>query len=465
MGEIKSKLDTAGWGLQSIIRELLQSVGTQMVSTIISIAIIFWINPLMSLFAVAGLSFFLILSVAPVLKAGDLENKLYNIWDKSYGKAEDAMTNIQAVKQATTEDYERTRFEESMTKELAPIWVKNNEIWQTMSFNQQVTILSLQIIVFLWSLYLIQVNQMTIGELISFNAYLGILFGPFSQLLSMSKTLQSGIVNISSVEKSLSIPSENYLPTNAVEKEIKGDLEFKNVNFLYHKNQPVLKNINVKINSGEVVALVGESGVGKSTFIDLISAYNLPTNGKIFIDGVDIKKIGLKSLRSQIAIVPQEVLLFNESIESNIIYGNFKATKNEIKTSAQKAHALEFIEKLPKKWNQLVGERGVKLSGGQKQRVAIARAILRNPKILILDEPTSALDAKSEKIIQDSLEELMRGRTTFIIAHRLSTVRRADKILVFKDGEIVETGKHDELIQRRDGVYRHLYELQVGLHQ
>ena len=172
----------------------------------------------------------------------------------------------------------------------------------------------------------------------------------------------------------------------------------------------------------------------------------------------------LRKLRQQIAVVPQEVVLFNDTIKTNIKYGNFTATDEEIKKAAVKAHALDFIEKFPEKWEQVVGERGVKLSVGQKQRVAIARAILRSPRILVLDEPTSALDAGSEKIITDSLDELMKGRTTFIIAHRLSTVRKADKILVFKEGKVIESGTHDELLKLEGGEYRRLYELQIGLH-
>ena len=212
------------------------------------------------------------------------------------------------------------------------------------------------------------------------------------------------------------------------------------------------------------MALVGESGVGKSTLIDLISAYHFPTKGEVLIDGHDIRDINLRSLRSQIGVVPQEVVLFNDSIRMNVQYGNFEATDEEIQQATVKAHALAFIEKFPQKWEQMVGERGVKLSVGQKQRVAIARAILRNPRILILDEPTSALDAGSEKIITESLDELMRGKTTFIIAHRLSTVRKADIILVFKEGRVTESGTHQELLMIEGGEYRRLYELQIGLH-
>jgi len=225
----------------------------------------------------------------------------------------------------------------------------------------------------------------------------------------------------------------------------------------------VLIEVSFHAAAGKSVALVGESGVGKSTLCDLCSGYFQPSKGKILIDGHNVRRLDLKFLRSQIAVVPQELLLFNDTIKANIRYGSFGASDAAVMSAAKKAHADDFIQKFPRKYSQLVGERGIKLSVGQKQRIAIARAILRNPRILILDEPTSALDAKSEAIIRESLVALMAGRTTFIIAHRLSTVRRADMILVLDKGRIVERGRHEELIQIPDGVYRKLYELQIGL--
>jgi ABC-type multidrug transport system fused ATPase/permease subunit len=263
-------------------------------------------------------------------------------------------------------------------------------------------------------------------------------------------------------EKTLSLPKEIYSPENAVVlPAIKGEVEFKDVYFAYKKGKPVLEGVNFKVKVGEVIALVGESGMGKSTLVDLISAYYFPTKGKVLIDGHNSRNFDLKFLRSQIAVVPQEVVLFNDTIEANIKYGSFGASLSRIKEAAAKANALEFIEKFSKKWKQIVGERGIKLSVGQKQRVAIARAILRNPKILILDEPTSALDAKAERAIAESLEELMKGKTTFIIAHRLSTVRKANRIFVLKNGRIAEEGRHDELIKKPKGIYRELYRLQT----
>ena len=214
---------------------------------------------------------------------------------------------------------------------------------------------------------------------------------------------------------------------------------------------------------GEALALVGESGVGKSTMIALISGYYFPNSGNVLVDGVDTREWNLTELRKHIAVVPQEIALFNESIRMNIRYGTFNATDVEVEKAAQQAHIGDFIASLPNGYETLVGERGIKLSVGQKQRVAIARALLRNPNILLLDEPTSALDSETEKLTAESLDQLMRGRTTFTIAHRLSTVRKADRILVIKNGKIAEEGKHDELVKIRGGTYRHLYELHIGL--
>jgi len=272
-------------------------------------------------------------------------------------------------------------------------------------------------------------------------------------------------VALERAEKILSLPEEKYSPENGVILDgIKGDVEFRNVSFYYSKKQGnILNNISFKAGLGDKIALVGESGVGKSTLIDLMSGYFWSQSGKIFIDGHNLRNLDLKFLRSHVALVPQDIILFNDSVKNNIKYGSFGASDANVFKAAKFAHADEFIDAFPKKYNQMVGERGIKLSMGQKQRIALARAFLRDPRILILDEPTSALDAKSEKYIQESLLELMRGRTTFIIAHRLSTVREADKIIVLDKGAVAETGSHDELMKKPDGIYRKLYELQVGL--
>jgi subfamily B ATP-binding cassette protein MsbA len=223
----------------------------------------------------------------------------------------------------------------------------------------------------------------------------------------------------------------------------------------------VLKDINLSIRRGEITAIVGKSGVGKTTLVDLLPRFHDPSKGAIFIDGIDISMATLKSLRNQLGVVSQDVILFNDTVKNNIAFGKFDAKDDEIMSAAEAAYAHEFIAGLPQGYETVIGERGVRLSGGQRQRLSIARAILKNPPILILDEATSSLDTESEVMVQKALENLMENRTTFVIAHRLSTIRRATRIIVLDKGRIVESGTHEELI-RTGGMYKRLYELQFS---
>ncbi|HEX9614991.1 MAG TPA: ATP-binding cassette domain-containing protein, partial [Bacteroidota bacterium] len=230
----------------------------------------------------------------------------------------------------------------------------------------------------------------------------------------------------------------------------------------YVEDTPALRHVSFKVHAGEKVALVGPSGSGKTTLVNLIPRFYEIGNGGIYLDGRDIRSIPLNTLRSMIAIVPQEVLLFAGTIYDNIRYGRLEASEREIREAATIANAHAFIDRLDKQYETEVGERGVQLSGGQRQRIAIARAVLRNPKILLLDEATSALDTESELAVQEALDRLMEGRTSFIIAHRLSTVYRCDRIFVLEQGNIIEEGKHDELLRKDSGLYKRLYTLQFS---
>lgn len=464
MGEVADKINRAADWLYRIVCDVIISLAPQFLSVIMALVISFWVNYLLTFVLIFGVLIYVGILVRVAPSMATLQRKSNRAYNKAFGAAYDVVVNAQPVKQSVSEKYEQNKIFKNFRLKASKIWAQMMSIWQGMSFYQRLIISITQFVIYVISIFLIYQNKMTLGELVMFNGYAAMFFGPFAKLGHNWQVFQNGLIAVERGDKILSVPKEIYTPEKApVLSDIKGEIEFKDVFFAYKNGKPVLEGINLKVSPGEIIALVGESGMGKSTLVDLISAYYFPASGKVLIDGHNTKNLDLKFLRSKISVVPQEVILFNDTIEVNIKYGSFGASLKKVQEAAQKAYALEFIEKFPKKWKQIVGERGVKLSGGQKQRVAIARAILRNPKILILDEPTSALDAKSESIIRKSLEELMKGKTTFIIAHRLSTVRKADKILVLDKGKIAEMGTHEELMKIKSGIYRKLYELQIGI--
>ncbi len=301
-------------------------------------------------------------------------------------------------------------------------------------------------------------NHFTAGDFIAIVGAIGSMYTPIKRAISRYNNISVHLPSIKRVFDILEAKPGIADREDSVKfEEFSRDIEFSDVEFSYSdSSERILKGISLKIEKGETVALVGNSGGGKSTIVNLIPRFFDVTGGSIKIDGVDVRDYKVKSLRKSIGIVPQETFLFAGTILSNIKYGNSEASMEDVIEAAKKANAHEFIEKLEKGYETEVGERGVKLSGGQKQRIAIARAILENPQILILDEATSALDNESERLVQDALEKLMKGKTTFVIAHRLSTIINSDKIVVIQQGEIKEIGKHEELLEK-DGIYKGLY--------
>jgi subfamily B ATP-binding cassette protein MsbA len=304
-------------------------------------------------------------------------------------------------------------------------------------------------------------GAITLGEFVSFLAALMLAYQPVRALAGMNIGIQEGITSAKRIYEIIDEKNEINNDEKAPSLKLKNaSIEFKNISFTYPDGTHALKNLSAKIEGGTKVGLVGVSGSGKTTFLNLIPRFFHLKNGSILVDGQNINDINLKSLRKEISLVSQDVILFDDTIRSNILYGNTLATENEIKQACKFAAAEDFVEKLPNKYETMIGENGVKLSGGQKQRLSIARAILKDSSIILLDEATSSLDSESEAVIQNAIENLTKNKTTIIIAHRISTVMKCDKILVFENGKIVEEGKHEFLVNNST-IYKKLYEKQI----
>jgi len=305
-------------------------------------------------------------------------------------------------------------------------------------------------------------GDLTIGELTSFIATLFLMYGPAKKLSRVNANLQQAIAASERIFEMLDTHSEVAEKPNAPDLARFSDtIVFRDVTFGYDEGRRILRGVNMTVAAGQMIAIVGRSGAGKTTMVNLLPRFYDVTGGCIEVDGVDIRDVSLASLRRQIGIVTQETVLFDDTVASNIAYGAPGASQGDIEAAARAANAHDFIQGLASGYQTVIGERGQRLSGGQRQRLAIARALLRNAPILVLDEATSALDAESELLVQEALTNLMMNRTSFVIAHRLSTIRRADAIIVLERGRIVEVGRHDELLARPSGAYAALYQMQL----
>lgn len=465
-GDIWDRIRRAENAITSVLEQVIINLAPQILSVFVGIVVAYAIHPIYAFILGGGISLYLLTLWKIASPMGVIMEQAQKTWGEAYGRAHDAVGNYQTVKQAGAEEYEGNIIMRKFREESYRAWNKVEEIWSRIGFFQRIIVAGTQLTIFIFSVAFVRAGTISLGDLIALNAYAGMAFGPFVNLGFNWQYIQNAAISLERANEMLATVPEPYVPEKqGGAAKISGAVAFDHVTFAYEDEQePVLKDINFSIEPGQTVALVGESGGGKTTTVDLISGYYFPQEGEVQIDSMPIRELGVAAVRKAIAVVPQEPVLFNDTIKANIAYAKPDATDEEIREAARRAHADEFIEHFSEKYEQLVGERGVKLSVGQKQRVAIARAILRDPTILILDEPTSALDAKTERFINESLHQLMRGRTTFIIAHRLSTVREADRILVYDKGHVVEEGRHEDLIQKEDGVYRRLYEYQIGLH-
>jgi ATP-binding cassette subfamily B protein len=372
---------------------------------------------------------------------------------------EEVLSSIRVVKAFAREDYEQKRFERE-SRESVEKALRARNFKAKLPPIVEIIVACGTCLVLWYGARLVLAGSLTGGELLVFLLYLGKMYKPMRELSKMTDTISKADVGWERIREVLENESQvRDRPGAKRAPRFKGKIEFEHVRFAYNGNGAVLEDLTLDIQPGQMVALVGPTGAGKTTIVSLLPRFYEANGGEIRIDGVDIRRFKQKSLREQISFVLQETLLFRATVAQNIAYGKPQATHEEIVRAARLANADEFIDRMPDGYETMIGERGVTLSGGQRQRITIARAIIRNSPILILDEPSAGLDAESEKLVFDALDKLMQGKTSIVIAHRLATVRRADVIFVIDGGRVVEQGTHDELLTR-GGLYARLYDLQ-----
>ncbi|MFW6323891.1 MAG: ABC transporter ATP-binding protein, partial [Desulfovibrionales bacterium] len=376
------------------------------------------------------------------------EQTLLDRWASIYSRFNEVLSGIMTVRSFAMEDFEKNRFLTNVSK-VNRIVIKGIGFDTRVGAAQNFVVTGARIAAIGFGGWLVLRGEATVGTLVAFLGYVGGMFGPVQGLTGIYRTLRTARVSLEQIFTILD--REDHLKDHPEAQDIetiRGKVDFDRVTFSYEGNtQPVLEDFDLSVQPGEMIAIVGPSGAGKTTLMGLLQRFYDPDQGSVRIDGQDLRMIKQKSVRKRIGVVLQDALLFNESIRDNIAYGRPSATFKEIEDAARAAHAHEFITKLDKRYDTMAGERGTRFSAGERQRIAIARALLKNPPLLVLDEATSALDAESETKVQAALENLVYGRTTFVIAHRLSTVVNADRIIVLKDGQIHECGRHEDLVQ------------------
>ena len=381
---------------------------------------------------------------------------------KTTGVLADAIGNHSSIQFFTGNEYEK-KYAGDVIEEQQKATIFNWYLWEGLTVIQSFYIIITEFIIFWVAIGDWQISLITLPVMILLQTYFVRLGDNLWSFAGIVRTYYDGIANAQEMALIFDTPYEIVDKPIEIAKNIKGEVVFDKVTYVYkNNNTKVLDDFSLTVPAGQKIAIVGPSGSGKTTFVRLLMRLFNLIDGKIMIDGIDISKISQENLREQIAFVPQDPVLFHRTLMENIRYGRRDATDEEVLVAAHLAHCDEFIDQLPEKYETYVGERGIKLSGGERQRVAIARAILKNAPILILDEATSSLDSHSEALIQDALVKLIKGKTTIVIAHRLSTIRQMDRIIVIKNGKIVEDGNHDELANKQGGVYKKLWDLQAG---
>ena len=421
-------------------------------------AFLFWTNPFLAACILAPIPIIVGISMKFWRPMTQMFYRVGQKWARLHIHLNESLSGIRVVKAFAKEDSEFAKFTKR-NQELRESGVQADRRWFTV-FGAMMFFTALGTLI-CWTVggKMVIDRQLTIGEFYQINAYLALVYGPLQWFAAVNNWFSRAMAGADRIFEVIDMEKEAYKTDTGLNHPIVGEVEFRNVRFGYDKSNPVLKNIQFTAKPGEMIGLVGKSGAGKSTTINLIARFYEPDAGEIRIDGINYKEMSLQNLRRQIGIVLQEPFLFNGTIADNIAYGKPGASLEEIMAAARAANAHNFIVQKPDGYDTMVGERGSKLSGGERQRVSIARAILHNPRILILDEATSSVDVETEKQIQEAISHLVEGRTTFAIAHRLSTLRNASRLIVLDRGEIVEIGTHEELMEKK-GVFFNLVQTQ-----
>jgi len=462
VGDLTSRISADITTIQETFTFTIAEFIRQIIIIVFGLAFLFYHSVSLTLYMLATIPVIVVAAVIFGRFIRKLGKETQDRISESNVIVQETLTGITAVKSFANEAYEVLRYGKSSSVILA--YGMKSAIWRGV-FSSFIIIFLFGAVAFvLWQgALLMQSGELSAKLFVSFLLYTAMIGGSFGGLAAQYASIQRGV---GAIEKVMDLLDSVAEPINTDKSpdipDLRGDIEFSVVRFHYQSRPDVtvLRDLSFSVKSGQRVALVGPSGAGKSTVVSLLLRFYEPVQGKILIDGRDYTAFDLTALRSQMALVPQDVVLFGGTIRDNIAYGKPGCTEAEVTEAARQANALRFIEQFPDGMDTIVGERGIQLSGGQRQRIAIARAVLRNPRILILDEATSSLDSESERLVQEALDNLMKDRTSIVIAHRLSTIRKSDRIFVLEKGEICEQGTHEELLTRQSGLYRHLTELQ-----